>query len=77
MDWRELPVRFVPVAALVWPDHDIHADELVSPHPRDGEPVCVEALRADPGRFFIHDGRHRVLRAIGRGDAMVAAHVFE
>lgn len=78
IDWNAIPPRAVRVAALVWPDHDLDPDHLQpGRHPRDGEPIRVEALRGDPGRYFVHDGRHRAIRARNRGQDLMAAHVLD
>lgn len=76
--WTFVPVRPVRVSALVYPDHDIHEEELDERvHRRDGEPIFVEALRGDPGRYFVHDGRHRAIRAARRGVDIISARVIE
>lgn len=75
--WAFVPVRAVRVDALVWPDHDLQDDHLgTEAHPRDHEPILVEALTGDPGRYFVHDGRHRSIRAQRRGTDIISARVL-
>lgn len=78
LGWSLLPVRAVRIVALVWPDHDLDEAHLGAEfHPRDGEPIHVEALTGDPGRYFVHDGRHRAIRARNRGQDIIPARVID
>lgn len=73
-DWAALPARIINVNDLVWPCHDIDPDHLHADTPDLG-PLHVERL-AD-GSLFVHDGRHRAIRAINAGHISVLAKVIE
>jgi hypothetical protein len=76
MDWSSLPLTDVPVDRLVWPCHDLdpaHVHALPGVELSSG-PIHVQMLI--DGSAFIHDGRHRAVRAALRGDATIPAHVL-
>lgn len=78
MDFTALPLRLVSLRDLRWPDHHISKDDLSEPHLRreiDDEPVWVEQLISGQ-HFFVHDGRHRILRALARGEYEIRAHAL-
>lgn len=75
-DWERLPLADVPVNRLVWPCHDIDPAH-VHPGPAtvtSAGPIHVELL-AD-GHWFIHDGRHRAIRAHLAGQATITARTL-
>jgi hypothetical protein len=74
IDWEPVPVTEVPVHLLVWPCHHIdpahlHADVGT----RTGPIHCEELL---DGSLFIHDGRHRTIRAMRQGRVTIEAKVI-
>jgi hypothetical protein len=76
MDWTNRPVTAVPLHLLVWPCHDIDPGHV---HPQPGTvtstgPIHVEQLI--DGHYFIHDGRHRAIRAGLNGEATIPARVL-
>lgn len=76
MRWTDLPVTPVPIADLVWPCHDI---DPAHTHPEPGAavsdgPIHVERLAT--GHLFIHDGRHRAIRARLAGHRVIDARVL-
>lgn len=76
MDWSSLPLEDVPLERLVWPCHDISPDHV---HALPGVelsagPIHVQALV--DGSWFIHDGRHRALRAALAGLTHLPARVL-
>lgn len=76
MDWAALPIENVPLGRLVWPCHDIdpaHLHPAPDQHVSSG-PIHVQALV--DGSWFVHDGRHRALRAQLAGATHLPAHVF-
>lgn len=76
--WELIEARVVSVECLVWPDHDLDPRHTApGPHPRDDEPIYVEALRGDPGRYFVHDGRSRAIRARAHGHEYILARVID
>lgn len=78
MDWTSLPVTVERLDTFTWPDHDLQAEHLERPHearPADALPVHAEQLV--DGSLYVHDGRHRILRALARGDETIEARVLE
>lgn len=75
-DWPALPISPIPIDRLVWPCHDINPDHLheVGDVPLSTGPIHVERLT--DGSYFIHDGRHRAIRAQQTGAATIHAHVL-
>jgi len=72
-----LPIRLVSLHDLRWGDNGISKDHLGEPERRreiDDEPIWVEQLVS--GHLFVHDGRHRCLRAIARGEHEIYAHAL-
>jgi|tagenome__1003787_1003787.scaffolds.fasta_scaffold19052532_1 hypothetical protein len=69
MDWQSIPVRLVPLSRFVIPLHDISVEHLRTDY--TGEPVCAFSRWADAGDVWVSDGRHRVLRALLRGDTHI------
>lgn len=65
----------IPLDLLVWPCHDIDPDHLCLTDdpsvPLSDGPIDVERLR--DGHYFVHDGRHRVIRAKLRGESEIDA----
>lgn len=78
LDWTAIPVTDEPLTAFTWPDHDLQAEHLTAPEQRrpiDLLPVHAEQLV--DGSLYVHDGRHRILRALARGDVTIQARVHE
>jgi hypothetical protein len=78
-DWDALPVTEVPVALLVYPCHDIDPGHIhpAPDFPVSSGPIHVERLTGGQGDLFIHDGRHRAIRAIRSGQRTIPARVLE
>lgn len=77
IDFTRLPTRLVPLRDLRWGDHGINKDHLSEPHLHrviDELPIWVESLVS--GHFFVHDGRHRCIRALARGEHEILAFVL-
>lgn len=77
MNFTLLPTRLVPLRDLRWGDNGINKDHLSDPHIRreiDDEPIWAELLVS--GHLFVHDGRHRCLRALGRGEHEILGHIL-
>jgi hypothetical protein len=75
MDWAALPIQHIPLDRIVFPCHDLDPDHV---HAIDGlalssGPIHLEQLL--DGSLFVHDGRHRVLRAQHAGDATIPARI--
>lgn len=54
---------WVDVNTLVWPCHDIDPAHI---HPTPATKLTVGPIRVEQlatGHYFVHDGRHRVIRA--------------
>lgn len=74
-NWHEHPIQPLPINRLVWPCHDINPDHV---HPHDGRqlttgPIHVQQLL--DGSLYIHDGRHRAIRAQLRGDTHIDGRI--
>lgn len=77
IDFTRLPTRLVPLRDLRWGDNGINKDHLSEPHIRreiDDVPISVEMLVS--GHGFVHDGRHRVIRALARGEHEIEAYIL-
>lgn len=77
MDKKKLPRAMVRLDELVFPAHHIDEEHLADPEIKrtiDKEPIFVEQLIDD--HWFIHDGRHRALRAMARGEEEIEAYVL-
>jgi len=74
MDWTSLPIQPVPVERIVFPCHDLDPDHVhgIAPDLTTG-PIHLQQLL--DGDYFVHDGRHRTLRARLRGDTHIEARV--
>lgn len=76
VDWGNLPVRAIPVDRCVYPCHDLdpaHHHPVVGALVRQG-PIHVQELV--DGSFFVHDGRHRLIRATHLGETTIPARVY-
>jgi hypothetical protein len=74
-DFLSFPLQWIDIKDCVWPDHDLNKDHLGEPERRrdnDNDPIFVEQLVT--GHWFIHDGRHRLLRARARGEHQIQAY---
>jgi hypothetical protein len=74
-EWEAIPKETILVADLVFPLHDIDPQFI---WPAQGVrlengPIRVERLNT--GQFFIHNGRHRAIRAMLAGDLTIEAKV--
>lgn len=77
IDFNTLPVRWVSIKDLRWDGDFISKDHLSEPERRreiDDEPIHVEMLST--GHWYIHNGRHRTLRAKARGEYEIRAHAL-
>ena len=73
--WHWVPTVTVPVDMLTWPCHDLDPGHMHE----DGQdltdgPILVERLVS--GHYFIHDGRHRAIRAQRAGEPFIKAKVI-
>jgi hypothetical protein len=76
-DWSQVPVVPVPLHRFVVPLHDIQAGSVNSWHDDSGSPPVHAFTRwPDHGPVDISDGRHRVLRALVRGEASVPTRLL-
>ena len=75
MDWHALPTTPVPLNQVVFPCHDLDPAHVhpVSDLVLSTGPIHVQALL--DGSFFIHDGRHRALRAQHDGRTHIDARI--
>jgi len=76
-NWHNLPTRRIPLDLLVWPCHDInpaHAHGTTTDALTTG-PIHVEHLL--DGHYFIHDGRHRAIRAGLAGQTHIDARIHD
>lgn len=73
IDWRTIPVERVPLGRFVICLNGITPATLALPE-RDA-PVLAMA-RGPVGDIWIYNGRHRVLRALLRGDQHVGARLL-
>jgi hypothetical protein len=76
VDWSVLPVTEVATASCVYPVHDLdpaHYYPTGATKPSSG-PIHVQRLV--DGSLFVHDGRHRLIRAILAHQATIEARVF-
>jgi hypothetical protein len=73
--WQHLEPELVPLARIVFPCHDLDPAHVHGPVQNDrlDRPVLLEQLL--DGDLFVHDGRHRVLRARAAGQTEIAARV--
>ncbi len=74
IEWGNVPVRLVELDRFVVPLHDISRESLALPG-QDG-PVRAFSRWPDSGPVEITDGRHRVLRALLRGETTVATRLL-
>lgn len=67
------------MALLVYPCHDIdpHHVHPAPDAPVSSGPIHVERLTGGAGDLFIHDGRHRAIRAKLAGLETIPARVLE
>lgn len=75
MDWAALPIQHIPLDTLVWPCHDI---DPAHTHPAPDAELSAGPIRVQrllDGSHFIHDGRHRAIRAQLDGAATIPAYV--
>jgi hypothetical protein len=74
-EFTTYPLLWIDIKDCVWPDHDLCEEHLAEPERRrenDDFPIYVEQLVT--GDWFIHDGRHRLLRARARGEYQIQAY---
>lgn len=67
----------IPLHKVVFHCHDLHSEHVhvTDPSlPLSKGPIEVEALLQ--GEFYVHNGRHRVLRARERGEAWIDAIIM-
>lgn len=75
-DWSTLPISMVEVARCVFPCHDL---DPAHHHPDDGRTLTAGPIRLErlvDGSLFVHDGRHRLIRAEAAGERLIAARVW-
>lgn len=75
MDWAALPIQHIPLATVVWPCHDIDPDHV---HSVEGVELSTGPIHLEQlldGSHFVHDGRHRVIRAQHAGHTHIPARI--
>lgn len=76
IDWSKIPVEVVPLGRFVISLNGIQLAELEAPY-RIVPDEPVQAMSRGPGcEVTIYNGRHRVLRALLRGDPDIPARVL-
>jgi hypothetical protein len=69
----------VELQQLTWPIHNISVAHLFMP--AEDLPASatepIEIFRLNDGRWFVNDGRHRVIRALLRGETYIVAREKE
>ena len=76
-DWSTVPVVDVPLERFVVPLHDIQPGTVNTWHDDSGSPPVHAFSRwPDRGPVDISDGRHRILRALIRGEATVRTRLL-
>lgn len=73
-DWAAVPVVDVPLARFVIPLHDIQPDLLWLRC--ETTPVHAFSRWPEHGDVWVSDGRHRVLRALLRGETTVPTRLL-
>jgi hypothetical protein len=74
-DWQRLPLALIPLDRVVFPCHDLDPEHV---HSATTGPVSVGPIHVErllDGDYFVHDGRHRTLRARTLGHASIWARV--
>lgn len=76
IDWDSLPLEELPIDKLVIDENGIQPEHVF---PTAGVvlssgPIHVEALL--DGRAFVHNGRHRMLRALHGGETTISARIY-
>jgi hypothetical protein len=74
IDWTTVPVRLVELDRFVVPLHNISPSSLLLPDQLD--PVLAFSRWSDSGPVDISDGRHRVLRALLRGETTISTRLL-
>lgn len=77
IDWDLLPLEEIPIAKLAFDCHDLQAEHVHVTNPDlvlSHGPIHVQALI--DGRYWIHNGRHRTLRALQTGASTITCRVF-
>jgi hypothetical protein len=75
-DWLALPIEQVKIEDLVWLDHDMDVPRFIRENgwTMNFPPIWVEQLV--DGHYFVHDGRHRIMREhIRNRVGLIAARV--
>lgn len=76
-DWSQVPVVAVPVSRFVIPLHDIQPGSVNTWHDDSGSPPVHAFTRCpDAGPVDVADGRHRILRALIRGETTVPTRLL-
>ena len=74
IDWASIPVTEVEISRFAVRLHDIDLDALKDDD--NPEPVRAYTRPGDGQDIWTADGRHRVLRALLRGETTVRARVL-
>ena len=75
--WHTLPIQSAPLDRIVYPCHDINPLHL---HEDTGLPLTAGPIHLErllDGSLFVHDGRHRAIRALTRGDTTIPARIHD
>lgn len=77
IDWDLLPLEDIPISKLAFDCHNLHPEHVHNIHPDlalSVGPLHVQRLL--DGRYWIHNGRHRCLRATNSGAVTITARVY-
>lgn len=74
-DWHTEPLALIPLDRIVFPCHDLDPGHV---HGTTTDPLTVGPIHVEQlldGSYFVHDGRHRTLRAQAAGHASIWARI--
>lgn len=74
-DWHTRPLALIPLGLIVFPCHDLDPHHV---HPHDDRPLTSGPIHVEQlldGHYYVHDGRHRTLRAIHNGHQHIWARI--
>ena len=76
-DWTQVPIVPVPLFRFVIPLHNIQPGSVNTWHDdSDSPPVHAYSRWPDRGDVYVSDGRHRILRALIRGETTVPTRLL-
>ena len=76
-DWSSVPVEDIPLFRFVIPLHNIQPGSVNTwQDDSDSPPVHAYSRWPDRGDVYVSDGRHRILRALIRGETTVPTRLL-